>query len=91
MVTNLFLSEDLDGDMQMQEAICASLEMMQQPQHFIDFDLRKWTMNTLKSEEEGNVKQLIVVHRRHVLNSAEGFGQGFKLEEPFKVEFPGEL
>lgn len=32
-----------------------------------------------------------MVHRRHVLNSAEGFGQGFKLEEPFKVEFPGEL
>lgn len=61
------------------------------PQHFIDLDLRKWTMNTLKSEEEGNVKQWIVVHRRHVLNSAEGFGQGFKLEEPFKVEFPGEL
>lgn len=88
-----FLSEDLDGDMQMQEAICASLEMMQQPQHFIDLDLRKWTMNTLKSEEEENVKQLIVVHRRHVLNSALRAldRASFKLEEPFKVEFPGEL
>lgn len=50
-------------------------------------------MNTLKIEEEGNVKQLIVVHRRHVLNSALRAldRASFKLEEPFKVEFPGEL
>ena len=50
-------------------------------------------MNTLKIEEEGNVKQLIVVHRRHVLNSALRAldRASFKLEEPFKVEFPVEL
>ncbi|XP_061175742.1 G2/M phase-specific E3 ubiquitin-protein ligase-like [Saccostrea echinata] len=74
--------QDLDGDMQIQAAIRASLEIMQ-----------KWTMNTLKCEEEGNVKQLVVVHRRHILNSALRAldRASFKLEEPFKVEFPGEL
>lgn len=50
-------------------------------------------MNIFKSEEEENVKQLIVVYRRYVLNLVLRVLDRvlFKLEELFKVEFFGEL